>query len=163
MPDSNGLKTREELIEMFRNEHIELLAMTIQCEGHEEVLEYSQDMENPPQLLFFILPEGSLYTLKLKIKVLGQPLQDFHYHQVVKKGGIPFRTRWEKIADVAHVNTDENPHHEAVLEPDQIPSGKFFRGTYPATSTFYSGGKAIFSTDWVIKISKKGTKPTMGY
>ncbi|EGV66085.1 E set domain-containing protein [Yamadazyma tenuis ATCC 10573] len=159
----NTIKSRDELLDMFRNELIELIAMTIQCEGHPEVLEYSQEMENIPQKLFFILPEYSTYTLTIKYRVTAKPLVKLTYYQVVKKGGIPFKSRKEEIANTAVTNDDTNPHHTVTFPPDDIPGGTFIRGTYPAVSTFYAEGKPIFSTEWAIKVVKRGTQPSIGY
>lgn len=156
------LKTREQLADMFRNEHIELFAMMIEVDGYDEILEYSQDMDNPPQELFFLLPEYSHYRLTIKFKVNTRPLKHLTYHQVVKKGGVPFKSRKETVTDLAQINDDDNPYHSITFPPDDIPGGAFIRGTYPATSSFYEDGKKIFTTNWTIKVIKKGRKPEIG-
>lgn len=156
------LKTREELVAMFKNDHIELIAMIIEVEGFDVKLEYSQDMDNPPQLLYFLLPEHSKYYLTIHYKVLNRPLKNLTYYQVVKKGGIPFKTRKEKISAEAFINDDQTPIHSITFPADDIPGGKFIRGTYPAVSTFYEDGKPIFTTEWNIKVTKKGSTPEIG-
>lgn len=156
-----GLKSREELMDMFRNEILELIALSIEVEGYDKVLEYSQDMENMPQQLSFILPEHSKYYLTIKYKVT-QPLKNLVYHQVVKKGGFVFKQRKDIMAETAHPNDESTPHHVCKLPVDKIPGGSIVRGTFPATSNFYADGELILVANWTIKVVKKGTEPAMG-
>ncbi|CAH6719540.1 hypothetical protein CLIB1444_02S10902 [[Candida] jaroonii] len=157
----SGLKSREELMDMFRNEILELVALSIEVEGYDKVLEYSQDMKDMPQKLSFILPEHSKYHLTIKYKVT-QPLKNLVYHQVVKKGGFVFKQRKDVMTEVAHPNDESNPHHVCRLPVDKIPGGSIVRGTFPATSNFYSDGKLILVANWTIQVVKKGTEPAMG-
>lgn len=157
---STTVKTREEIIASFQSEFIELVAMVIDIEGYEEVLEFSQAMENPPQKLHFILPESSTYHLSIRFKVTKRPLKNLKYYQVVKKHGLPFKTRDIEITPIAEVNNNESPEHVFKFPPDTLPGGALIRGKYPAQSKFYEDGKEIFACDWIIEIVKKHHKPS---
>lgn len=158
---SQRLYTREELIAQFQNENMQLIAMIIEIEGYEEVLEYTHDMEDLPQELFFIIPEKSKYYLTIKYKV-SRPFKNLTYHQVVKKGGFVFKQRKEPMAEYVTANDESTPYHSITFPVDEIPGGSLIRGTYPASSTFYSDGKEILKAKWTIKIAKKDTKPSKG-
>ena len=151
-------KTREELIAEFQNDDLELCAMTIAIDGHDQPLRYSQDMDEMPQRLHFVLPEKSTYTLTIRYRA-KRPIRLLGYHQVVKKHGIPFDTRKLPIGDNIVPNTDDNPYHEVTFPPHTLPSGSLVRGKYPATSTFLENGKAIFSCEWIIEIVERDRQP----
>lgn len=155
-------KTREELIEDFQSELIDLVSMTIEVEGYSNSLEYHPEMEDLPQRLHFILPEYSTYYLIITYKVKSRPLKKLTYSQVVKKHGIPFASRDLHMNDHAEVNTEDNPTHLVRFPPDKLPGGRLIRGTYPAHSKFYEEGKTIFSCDWLIEVVKKDEQPRIG-
>lgn len=156
-------KTREELIAEFQNDDLELCAMTIALDGHEEPLQYSQDMQEMPQRLHFVLPEKSTYTLTIRYKA-KRPIRQLSYQQVVKKHGIPFDTRKLPVGKNIEPNHDDLPYHEVTFEPHTLPSGPLIRGKYPATSTFLEDGKEVFSCDWILEVVKKDKKPeSKGY
>ena len=135
-------KTREELIAEFQNDDLELCAMTIAIDGHDQPLRYSQDMDEMPQRLHFVLPEKSTYTLTIRYRAKR-----------------PIDTRKLPIGDNIVPNTDDNPYHEVTFPPHTLPSGSLVRGKYPATSTFLENGKAIFSCEWIIEIVKRDRQP----
>lgn len=153
------MKPTEQLLDAFRNEHLEIVALSIEVNGH--TLEFYQDMEDAPDdgKIHFFLPENASYVLTLKYKV-KRPLTKLTYRQVVRKRGIVVRTRDEQITDEAPVNTEELPIHTITLSPDSLPGGMLVRGNYLASSSFLEDGKEILSCPWKLDIIKKNQIPS---
>lgn len=153
-------KTREELIAGYQTDNFELFSLEIKVEGFDEGLKFSQDMENMPQSLHFVIPEHSTYTVVIQYRVKKTPIKKLNYYEVVKKGGIPLKTRKQYIADEAEPT--EN-YQTITFPPDKVPGGMFLRGTYPATSTFYEDGKEIITCPFSLELAKKGVTPSIKY
>ena len=156
------LKTREELIKDFESEFLDLVSMTIDIEGTGERLQYTRDMEDPPQRLHFHLPEYCTYKLTIGYKVKKRPLQELTYLHEVKKYGVVFNSRRELIAAEAPVNDDDNPVHIKTFESNDLPGGMVVRGHHPASASFLEGDKLLYTCKWTISITKKSVKPRMG-
>ena len=92
-------KSREELIAQYQTDNFELFSLEINVEGFDQGLKFSQDMENMPQELFFSIPEYSTYTVTIQYRVKNTPIKKLNYYEVVKKGGIPLKTRKQFVAD----------------------------------------------------------------
>lgn len=151
-------KSREELIAQYQTDNFELFSLEINVEGFDQGLKFSQDMENMPQELFFSIPEYSTYTVTIQYRVKNTPIKKLNYYEVVKKGGIPLKTRKQFVADEAQP-TEE--YQTVTFPPDKIPGGMLLRGTYPATSTFYQDGKEIITCPFSLAIVKKGVTPSI--
>lgn len=153
---------REELIDKFQSDLIDLKAMVVEVEGHDNHLVLATDMEEPPQLLHFIIPEYSTYCLTIEYRVKKRPLKQFNYIQTIKKHGVVIYSRNAAIAPEVHVNDDQTPTHSVTFAPEKLPGGMFIRGVHLAYSTFYEDDKQIFSCGWTIEIVKKHVKPQVG-
>lgn len=155
------MKTREDIIAEMQSEYIELLSMKLEVEGHDETIEFSQDMEDMPQQTHFILPEYSIYHLTICYKI-KKPVTSLKYHQVVKKHGIPFKTRNLNMAH-GHVNCeDTTPVHSIKFPADSVSGGALIRGKYPAQSRFLMGDHELLTCDWTIEVMKKHQRPCRG-
>lgn len=151
-------KTREELIAQYQADNFELFSLTITVDGFDEKLRFSHDMEDMPQEIYFSIPEYSEYTVTFEYRAKHTPIKKLSYYEVVKKGGLPLKTKKPYIADLVEV-TPEGEYHTVTLPKDKLPGGMFLRGTFPASATFYSDGKEIITNPFSIEITKKGLTP----
>lgn len=156
------LKTRQELIEEYESEFLDLVSMTIDVDGSDERLQYTKDMEDPPQRLHFHLPEYCTYRLSIGYKVKKRPLQELTYVHEVRRLGIAVNSRRELIAAEAPVNDDDNPVHFKTFSPTDLPGGIIVRGKHPASASFLEGNKTLYTCKMTIEITKKSVKPRMG-
>ncbi|ODV77382.1 E set domain-containing protein [Suhomyces tanzawaensis NRRL Y-17324] len=157
-------KTKEEIHAQFDSEFLDLESMIIDIVDHQTQLVYARDMEEMPQQLHFVLPEYSTYVLTVKYKVKKRDLGKLTYHQVVRKHGIPFKTRNEDVTKNAVITECPKSPHSVTFAPDTLPGGPFIRGTYDASSHFEEQGQKLLSVPWKIEIVKKNVKPRIdGY
>lgn len=155
-------KTKDEMLDYFLTENFDLHGMIIVVEGFDEKLEFNRDMEEPfPEEIHFKLPEHSTYTIILEFKVKKRPLRSLRYSHVVKKHGLPMKTRNDLMCEIAVVNDEKLPLHRISLPPEKLPGGMMIRGVYPAVSTFTEGEEPLFKVDWKIEIIKKDQKPLL--
>ncbi|ODV77478.1 E set domain-containing protein [Suhomyces tanzawaensis NRRL Y-17324] len=99
----------------------------------------------------FKIPESSKYTVTIFFKVKNNKLTDLKYKQVVKKAGIPIKTRENELG--TYEPSDELL--SVTFPQDESPGGYFIRGTYPAQSTYYANGEELTVVDWTLEITKK--------
>ena len=152
-------KTKEEILEEYKSEFLDVVRMEIDVDGFDEKVVYSTDMEVVPEKMHMILPEYCTYHLTIYYRVKKRAIKNLHYYHGVKKAGIAIKTRNLDIGDVEPNEGDTL--HKAVFEADTLPGGYFIRGTYPANTIFLEDKKPIFNFDWNIEIAKKDVKPSI--
>ncbi|QWU86152.1 hypothetical protein CA3LBN_000370 [Candidozyma haemuli] len=98
------------------------------------------------------IPEGTTYQMSIVFKVSNRTLKGLKYKQVVKKGGIPLKTRELYIGDEFAPSEE---YHTKQFEKDTTPSGFLYRGKFPSTSTYFAGDEELFTSDWTLEVTKK--------
>lgn len=155
------MKPSQQLLDSYRNEHIEIVGISVEVEG--QTLVFDQDMDDAPEdgKIHFYLPEYASYVLTFKYKC-KRHIKKLSYRQGIKKGGITVKTRHEHMADEAPANDETLPIHTITLPPDELPGGMLVRGSYLASSCFLEDGKEVLLCPWSLDIIKKGQKPRRG-
>lgn len=98
------------------------------------------------------IPEGTVYQMTIEFFVKNRTLNKLRYKQEFKKGGIVLKTKNLYVGD--SFEPTEEPHR-VTFEKDTSPSGFLFRGSFPATSTYYADDEELFVSPWTLEISKK--------
>ncbi|KAG5418245.1 hypothetical protein I9W82_003773 [Candida metapsilosis] len=120
----------------------------LQVKGQEPVV---FELEGRTEGIHVKIPGGAKYFTKLRFKIKNRKMENLNYKQVVKKGGIPIKT---KEVDLGTREPSETEIYEVDSPEDETPSGWLTRGTYYATTTYYEGDKELFSTQWTLEITK---------
>lgn len=127
---------------------LDILKFVVNIEGREpDVVEVKGNDK-----IVFKIPENSKYSMTVYFTVANNSLKGLKYKQVIKKGGIPFKTR--ELEFGADYDPSEEIYSKTFPE-DQTPGGYFIRGTYYATSTYYANGEELMAVDWTLEIVKK--------
>lgn len=110
----------------------------VQVEGQDEVI--------------VKITEGAKYQMTIVFTVKNRTLKKLRYKQEFKKGGIVLKTKNLYVGD--EFEPSDTPH-QVTFEQDTAPSGFLFRGSFPATSTYYVEDEELFVLPWTLEISKK--------
>ncbi|ODQ78103.1 hypothetical protein BABINDRAFT_40153 [Babjeviella inositovora NRRL Y-12698] len=109
--------------------------------------------------LHFRVPEYAKYFTTFNFIVRNRTLKNIKYKQVVKKAGIPFRTRMVEIGPEFAPNDPKNGPaiYSVDLPGEETPGGFLVRGLYSAHSTYYAGPEEeiILESPWTLEIVKK--------
>lgn len=128
---------------------LEILKFEVNVEGRDPV---TVDVKNADSILFKI-PENSKYHLTVFFHVKNRTLKNLRYQQNIKKAGITVKQRDLDIGD-EYAPSEETVYSKSFPE-DVTPGGFLFRGTYPATSTYYAGDEELMVVEWSLEITKK--------
>lgn len=99
-----------------------------------------------------LIPEGTTYQMTIVFTVSNRTLKSLKYKQVVRKGGIPLKSKELYLGD--EFEPREEPYTKQ-FEKDTTPSGFLYRGTFPSTSTYFAGEEELFTSDWTLEVTKK--------
>lgn len=98
------------------------------------------------------IPEGTNYQMTIVFKVSNRTLKNIKYKQVIRKGGIPLKSKEFLMGEECAPSEEE---YVKQFEKETTPSGFLYRGTFPATSTYYAGDEELFISDWTLEVTKK--------
>ncbi|KAI5957036.1 hypothetical protein CANMA_004449 [Candida margitis] len=120
----------------------------VHVEGKEpEVIE----LEGRTEPLHVKIPGGAKFHTTVKFKVKNRKMENLRYKQVVKKGGIPFKT---KMVELGTREPSETEVYEVETEEEVSPGGWVTRGVYQAFSTYYEGDEELLTNQWTLEITK---------
>ncbi|KAK6201469.1 immunoglobulin E-set [Scheffersomyces amazonensis] len=128
---------------------LEVVKFTVEVGDSEETIDVQ--VEGVEDVIFNI-PESSKFVTTIYFRVKNRELKDVKYKQVIKKAGVPIKTRDLELGPVFQPSDEI---YSTAFPEDTTPGGFFFRGTYPATSTYYADGEELFTSDWTLTITSK--------
>lgn len=111
--------------------------VTVQVEGNDNIM--------------LTIPEGTKYTTTIHFKA-NKKLEKFSYTQNAIKAGITVKKTDKYLGDVFEPR--EEPY-QVKFEPDETPSGFFFRGKCGVRSDYKLNGEIVYAVDWVCDVTKK--------
>lgn len=126
----------------------EVIKFEVKVEGQDELIEVPVKGADE---IFMKIPEGSKYTTSVYFKAL-KPLKKFKYIQIGKKAGITVKKTEKYLGD--SFEPREEPY-KVEFPLDETPSGFFFRGVCPMTSTYYVDDKEVLKIEWAVEVTKK--------
>lgn len=98
------------------------------------------------------IPEGTNYQMTIVFKVSNRTLKNIKYKQVIRKGGIPLKSKEFFMGDEFAPSEEE---YTKQFEKETTPAGFLYRGTFPSTSTYFAGDEELFTSDWTLEVTKK--------